>query len=63
MNDAMISFIVATLDDDHGINEGAWSILWDIYGKTGNPRLYEILQKVERQDERIYLPEDVDIER
>ena len=58
MKQNMLSFILAVLNDDHGIDEVAWGHLWNLYQETENETLYKILQKVEAVDGRYFITEE-----
>ena len=53
MNDNMIAFVKATVDDDHGISEEAFELLRKI--AKDDSRLRDILSQMRGTDGRYYL--------
>ena len=57
MSDDLRNFVLATLDDDHGISEQAWVLLQEHLQSAGEFELIgELSTRVKATDGRVYLP-------
>jgi hypothetical protein len=57
MSDDLRNFVLATLDDDHGISEQAWVLLQEHLQSAGEFELIgELSTQVKATDGRVYLP-------
>lgn len=52
----IVAFAKAVLNDDNGISEEAYSILWNM--AKNDSELSDLLEKVDATDGRFYLPVD-----
>jgi hypothetical protein len=50
------------LDDDHGITQEAWEVLYSLLEKSGE-KYEDIVKTIESSDGRVYLPEDHNLYR
>ena len=59
-DDPLTAFVIALLDDDHGISEDAFDKLMGMLAKQGEADLWSWLDRnVKGGDDRVWLPSDV----